>query len=165
MAIAKFSTSSGTPTAGSTYLSYVPANAFDGNGSTFWSSSTPNVDWLKMDFGSGVQHQVSKYVLQGRIVKTSPKNWVFQGSNNNSSWTTLDTRTGITFTDAETKTYDSFTDSGNIAMFRYYRISVSAVGTGGEYPQIMELELWGEDPEDPEDFGGVSFGSANMMVV
>lgn len=72
----------------------------------------------------------------GRALKT----WTFEGSNDGSSWTTLDTQTNYTaWATASTPTRFSFT---NTTAYLYYRVNISAVQTG-PYTGIGRIWLWG----------------------
>jgi len=64
-----------------------------------------------------------------------PKNWTLQGSNNGTSWTTLDTRTNETFATRLLKKTYTFTNSTSYA---YYRLNITAVGSGS----IMQMSEW-----------------------
>ncbi len=61
-----------------------------------------------------------------------PRSWIIQGSNDGSSWTTLDTRNNETFTSAN-KTYNF----ANNAAYSYYRWYVSATSGGGGAQSIQ----------------------------
>ena len=77
------------------------------------------------DFGEGNGKILRAYKIyfQGSNFGRAPKNWTFEGSNDNGNWTTLDTRTGETgWRNPETRAY-SF---NNRNLYRYYRLNVSA---------------------------------------
>jgi hypothetical protein len=147
--VSEFSYVGGTATASSTLTIYVPSNAFDNSGATFWSSQSPSVypEWLKFDFGAGTSHTVSAYNLTARTTPTvnSPKDWKFLGSTDATNWIVLDNRTNIAFTSGQTKIFDKFTSAVNISSFRYYRIHITNVISGADTAQIAEEELWGDD--------------------
>lgn len=69
------------------------------------------------------------------------KSWVFQGSNNNSTWTTLDTRTNETgwtttgVTLGQIRTYRFY----NTTPYRYYKIVAS--DWNGVSTFIVEVEM------------------------
>jgi hypothetical protein len=67
----------------------------------------------------------------------APKNFTFEGSDDGTNWTVLDTQTNQSFTSNETKTYNAFV---NNTVYRAYRINVSA-NTSGAYLGIAEMEL------------------------
>jgi hypothetical protein len=116
-------------------------SAFDGSSSYtyFNSGSFPHI--LSLDLGSSNNKIVDTYsiALPAGYSAHSANTWDFQGSNNNSSWTTLDSRSGITWTAGESKTF-SFSNS---TAYRYYRISISSGNypSGGIYVMIESLVL------------------------
>ena len=129
---------SGSASANDSDGPYVASNAFDNDNNTCWSTNTgPN--WLKYDFGVGATHAVMGYSL---FVKSdyptyAPKTWTFEGSNNNTDWTTLDTQTNIT-TWSLKNTY-TFT---NAVAYRYVRWNITATNNGGGYSIISEAEAF-----------------------
>jgi hypothetical protein len=54
----------------------------------------------------------------------SPKNWTLYGSNNNSTWTTIDSRSNASLTYA---TYSNYS-IGSPASYRYYKLEVKGGG-------------------------------------
>lgn len=136
--------SGGTATMDSLFLSYHPANAFDNNISTICSSERNPVGdpWLKYDFHSGNAKRIEKYTLRcttwtAIAVGTMPKDFLFQGSNNNSDWTTLDSQTGQIFIHGEQKDYTFQNEN----YYRYYRLIMSANNYSSGFLQIGEMEM------------------------
>lgn len=83
---------------------------------------------------------VVKYTITSAndVPARDPKNWTLQGSNNGTSWTTLNTQTNQTFASRFlTKTYTF----SNTTSYTYYRLNVTAVGSGSIL-QMGEWELW-----------------------
>ncbi|MFH0977887.1 MAG: LamG-like jellyroll fold domain-containing protein, partial [Candidatus Woesearchaeota archaeon] len=120
--------------------SYPAWRAFDNSIYTVGGIFIGTVGWWKFYFGSNNAKVVRWYKITGYSITTfSPNTWTFQGSNNDIAWTTLDTRTGITWTASEAKT---FTLSGNPNAYLYYRLSVSS-NNGAANTAIYELELMG----------------------
>ena len=68
-------------------------------------------------------------------VTGSPSAWMFQGSNDNSNWTTLDTQTGITDWDWWIVNRYKIASPGS---YRYYRLNVTA-GGGSDYMGFARL--------------------------
>jgi hypothetical protein len=106
----------------------VPANAFGAyNINTYWRSLTesPNGAWIKYDFGAGVTKTIRALKLNSdfnQSYKFGPFN--FQGSNNNSDWTTV-----ASLVDAVTANEplgDKTLSFANSTAYRYYRL----IGTG-----------------------------------
>jgi hypothetical protein len=113
------------------------AKAFDQNAGTKWLSSA--VCWLQYDFGSGATQTIKRYIVTSAndVPARDPKDWQFQGSNDGSTWTTLDTRSNQSFAARfEPKTY-SIASPG---AYRYYRLNVTANGGDGS-TQLSELGL------------------------
>lgn len=106
--------------------------AFDNILSTRWVTSVNGPAWLQYDYGTNNKKTVNGYTLTSAsdTPQRDPKDWEFQGSNNGTTWTTLDTRTGEAFTNRlENKTY-SFT---NTTPYQYYRLNVTANSGGASY--------------------------------
>jgi hypothetical protein len=123
--------------ASSVFTTAVAANAFDGDIGSKWITTTSAPGWLQYDYGAGNKNVVNGYYLTSanNNPTSDPASWQFQGSNDGTSWTTLDTRTGQVFAArAQTNEYN-FT---NTTAYQYYRLNVSAcAGTGGI--QVAEL--------------------------
>lgn len=105
------------------------ANAFNGAFSNEWaaggSSTTPW--WISLDIGPYYAGTCTSYKLaaSGAMAPgNGPKSWTFQGSNDNSSWTTLDTQTNHAALSTSVAT--TFNVSG-AASFRYYRLNITAL--------------------------------------
>jgi hypothetical protein len=117
------------------------ANAFDGSASTKWfNESGGSTGWLRYDFGSGNAWTVVRYDLTSAndVPARDPKDWQFQGSNNGTSWTTLDTQTGQTF--ASRYLTKQYAVTNNTA-YRYYRLNITANNGDSVNIQLAELAL------------------------
>lgn len=95
--------------------------AFDGKTSTGWNTATNTTNgWLRYTFQNPTI--VDAYVLTDAYGSNrQPKDWTFEGSNDGSQWTVLDTRTNEVVKSA-TKEY-FFT---NEIPYTSYRINVTA---------------------------------------
>lgn len=120
----------------STYIANErPEHAFDSSTSTYWTSAAVSSGWLRVQLATPAT--LTEYSIRRRddIPNRNPKDWTFQGSNDGSSWTTLDTQTGITWGVAgETK---NFTFS-NSTSYEYYRLNVTA-NNGDTYLSVTTL--------------------------
>ena len=132
----------GTASAETTFLTYVPANAFDGNTSTRWiSSATPA--WLEYDRGSGngvisTSYSISCGPSGSASTSDMPKNWTIEGYNG-SSWDTLATVTGeAAWSLGETRLY-TFT---NTTSYEKYRIDITLQQGGGSEIEVGELRFY-----------------------
>ena len=111
-------------------------NVFDQDSLTSWTSSAGlgTTAWVSYQLTSGI---VAKkyYILRPAATTNRPSGWVFQGSNDGSSWTTLHTVAG----DATASSYTSGT-LANATSYTYYRILVNTVA-GGTNAQIFSFEI------------------------
>ncbi len=117
---------------------YPASNAIDskvaGALGTTWGSSTLPAWWRLQLFSPEV---LTSY----RFMPASqyPIAWTFEGSNNGSTWTTLDTRSGQAPTVGAWTTPYTFT---NANPYTYYRINVTSA-SGGSIVHFYEIELGG----------------------
>jgi len=114
-----------------------------------WWSNDTTTDNIKFDFGAGVTKTLTKYRLQcawkdeGDFSATNSypftvhefdpyrcmiSGWQFQGSNDGSSWTTLNTQSGVSWD--STNSIRSF-EFSNATAYRYYRFNITSVNGGG----------------------------------
>jgi len=120
---------SGTASDDSEIAGHEGWRAFSGVSGKFWTASAGMPNWLQYQFLAATV--VADYAVSA-FGALYPKIWVFQGSNDGSTWTTLDTQTGIVFAAGSypaTQTYRFPT--GNTTAFLYYRIYVTAIGPTG----------------------------------
>jgi hypothetical protein len=94
--------------------------AFDRNTGTFWQSTVQSA-WLSYNFPTGKIIKIYGFFTPTNN-NTSPKTWTFEGSNNGSTWTTLDTQTNFV---TGVSTFYSFDISANTTSYTYYRINVT----------------------------------------
>lgn len=116
------------------------SKAFDDSNSTQWySTATAFPNWIRYQFASG--KTIRRYTITGsfNLPTYSPKTWVFEGSNDGSTWTTLDTQTSVAnWTATEKRTYNIT----NSTSYTYYRLYVTATEAGGSNGTIItEIEM------------------------
>ena len=109
--------------------------------------NNPNSKFLQFDYKGDLWLQLEYYEPQiaGSYTFTSandasgrdPKNWTVQGSNNGTTWTTLDTRTDQVF---ESRFLTKTFIFPNTTPYLFYRINVTAVGSGTLF-QMAEWRL------------------------
>jgi hypothetical protein len=125
-------------TASSTFSFSSPANAIDADGVNVWVTNGVVAAWLRLQYPTPVTLTQYKMRREDNATYTPrmPKDWTFEGSNDGTSWTVLDTRAGVTWpTVGETKSF-SFSNS---TAYTYYRINVTANNGDPSYTQINEL--------------------------
>jgi hypothetical protein len=122
--------------------------AFDRNTNLGWGSTLATA-WLSYQFPTG--KIIKRYGFLTTTNNTiNPRTWTFEGSNNGSTWTTLDTQTNFV---TGISTFFSFDISTNTTSYTYYRINVSAVQSGSSLA-ITELEM----SEVTNLYGGIVAG-------
>lgn len=135
-------TPSGIASASSNYGSggettYMPYRAFDGLGvNNAWLTSNSKTGWLAYEFPSPTK--IVKYSILGRdsTLTWSPKDWTFEGSNDDVNWDILDTQNSIS--GWTINVYKEF-NIENKKYYKKYRINASIdVGT---YMSIGELKM------------------------
>ena len=135
--------SGGTPTTLNEYnSSYSADKAFDNNNTTYAHSSGVPDWWAKYDLGVGNGKIVNKYSIRSRPDDTGSwafKDWTLQGSNNDSDWDTLDTRTNEYFGVGYQRWFTLPTY--NSTSYRYYRIYVTDTRSPGSYVAVAEIEF------------------------
>ena len=115
--------------------------AFDDivNGSNGWfSAATGQPWWLKIDLGIARRVTAflwSPYRLDAYGYANFPKDWQFQGSNDNATWTTLVSATNYSISANDTRVAVT-----NDTAYRYYRWYVTLTGDGS-YCLIADIRL------------------------
>jgi len=125
---------------------YIAASGMDGSFSSKWIASGALPQWLQYDYGSGRAAAINTYYLTSadNDATRDPSAWTFQGSNNGTTWTTLDTRSGEVF--AARKQTNTYTFTNTVA-YRYYRLNVTAEPSGTTNSlQVGDLKLKGASP-------------------
>jgi hypothetical protein len=109
-----------------------------------------NNDSTKLNYGGTGEYWQYEYASGTRTVASyslvngddspgrDPRDFRLQGSNDLRAWTTVDTRTGVTWTARNQK--KSFT-AGSPAAYRAYRLTFDATAGGGNSFQFAEIEL------------------------
>lgn len=110
---------------------------------TSWIGTGSGVDWVRYDFGSGVTKIVTKYSIQASNVNRSPKNWTLEGSNDASSWSTVDTVTNSTGWAVNEVRW--FTCDTTTTAYRYYRLNITANNGDATYTQFTQMDLYVDD--------------------
>ncbi|OLB77055.1 MAG: alpha-mannosidase [Actinobacteria bacterium 13_2_20CM_2_71_6] len=105
----------------------------------------PSTKWLAFQPTATLTFKLPQPVAAVHYTLTSandaperdPRDWTLQGSTDGTTWTTLDTRTGQTFTDrGQNKDY-GFTNS---TAYQFYRLDITANG-GAPLIQLAEVAL------------------------
>lgn len=119
-----------------------PEYAFDDSiADPYYWATTSWPQWIQYDLGAGCNRLCSGYTLQAGDSEADrmPKNFTFLGSDNASTWDTLDTQTNQTFSTSEKKTYTLGAITSHA--YRYYRLNITATGEA-EYIRLYEMEVF-----------------------
>jgi hypothetical protein len=129
-----------------------PENAFDHNIWTRWfNQDKGSTGWVQYDFGSGIPKTITRYSVGSAIdvPERDPRDWEFQGSNDGTTWTTLDTQSGQTFsTRFEMKTYPVARPTA----YRYYRLNITA-NNGAKGLHVAEFGLFSDQSHTTSNGG------------
>jgi len=125
---------------------HAPWKALDGNNesgvSSRWISSVSSSlpQWISYKFDAPVIAR-NYYIVPetGGCADRAPKDFILQGSNNGTSWTTLDTRSNITLSNYKSAGL-SFSVN-NPGSYTYYRLYVTAVN-GSIVVSIQHIKLF-----------------------
>ncbi|MDF2190719.1 gliding motility-associated C-terminal domain-containing protein [Paraflavitalea sp. CAU 1676] len=92
-----------------------------------------------------------------------PKNWILAASNDAAAWTTIDTRTNETFGGRnETRTFDI--PMANQAVYKYYRLTISAIGSGTNFQMSEWRLLEGLPPAAPTVLAGLATAGSEILL-
>lgn len=108
----------------------------------YWIGKNGGTDWVKIDLGEGNSKILKRYGIRVNVVPEpdrAPKNWTMEGSNDDSSWDTLDTVANETsWGSGEAR---AFTCDVQTTSYRYFRLNITANNGNVTYTQIMDLYL------------------------
>ncbi len=132
----------GTATANGNSVGNPPSQVIDGSSTTGWDINAGGPHWLKVDLGSGNAKVAKAYSIvafdTASGMFTSPstiQDFNLQGSDDDTNWDTLDTRSGVTsWVAGEMKSY-TFTNTND---YRYYKLNMTA-NNGGSNWRVAEF--------------------------
>lgn len=122
-----------------------------------WSISKTPPFILNIDFGENNEKEVNSYSIT--IINSSnypstingsyPKNWTLQGSNNNSTWDTLDTQSNINFGTTVTLKFNINSSKS----YRYYKLNITNTSVSNQL-SIAQIHLYDSTNNDIISCGG-----------
>ena len=123
-AMTSYTAPSGTVSSSQEPTEYESWRAFDGNPTDTWgyNDGTNGITlpaWIQYEFPTATL--INVYAFYQGPLETFPRSWTFQGSNDGSTWTTLDTQTGY---QGQSGTANVFPIS-NATAYQFYRINVT----------------------------------------
>lgn len=133
---------SGTASASSQLPTALAWQAFGGTG---WETDVGTLTgWLSYEFPSAEIVQFYIITALGTaspsfVEEDAPRDWTFEGSNDGSTWTTLDTQTGQAFRSLDRRPF--FFD--NTTTYLHYRLNISANNGDTNGVGVSRLEMFG----------------------
>jgi hypothetical protein len=119
---------------------FTPDKTYDGNTSTPWVSQTVGLtfdEWIKYLLSSGKTLRKIDLYIVGTPSYTRIKNFTIQGSNNDSSWTTVYTGVGPDIPDQ----WVSFEFSNSTA-YTYYKIEITSQYVTAQQTGFYEIKMY-----------------------
>lgn len=147
-------------TASSNFGAEPPANAFDQYSTTYWTTAAVPTGWLQAQLATAAV--VPRYSIKRRDDNPARNAtaWTFEGSNDGSVWTVLDTRSAITWpTAGENKSFVTT----NTTAYLYYRLNITANG-GDTYLSVATLTLESLPALDSSGNGRGGFYLGNLAL-
>ena len=130
--------------ASGTTWGHLPEYAFDDNLGTKWLHFVSENAWISYYFEGGAVVNYYTITSADDVPERDPKDWLFQGSNDGNTWTTLDEQNDQNFNSRfEKKAY--LLD--NSPSFNYYRFYVTENHGDGSI-QLQQLEFIGTKNDD-----------------
>ncbi|MDR1295628.1 MAG: GH92 family glycosyl hydrolase, partial [Bifidobacteriaceae bacterium] len=123
------------------------ANILDGNSRTKWLSNSVAPWWAIYEADEPVLIREYTLTSANDSVERDPAAWTIAGSEDGTSWTTLDSRTGQSFGARYEVRQFSITqpqvdDAVTYRPYKFFRFTVTARGGGGSGSQMMQLGDW-----------------------
>jgi hypothetical protein len=131
---------SGVCSASSNYSATPAYYAFDHGNTNGWITNGTSTGWIQYQFASAVtitSYEVTPWSTDN-FPSRSPTAWTLEGSNDGSTWTTLDTRTYSS--SAWLLNTPALFGIASPGSYAYYRLNVTANGGDG-YMGVQELSL------------------------
>lgn len=124
--------------------SYAAYKAFDGQATTQWANGYEEgsttirelISWLGIKMPS--PKKVIGYTLSGFSYEAYPATWIFQGSDDGTSWIDIDTRSVGTELAGKEKTYYL----AGVAKHQYYRVYITVYGKYLIIPKFQVIEVY-----------------------
>ncbi len=131
----------------SDYLENYPAgNAFDGvkENSSRWLASKGDHMYFVYQFKTATKVNAIRICIPGNNYQSerAPKEWKFYGSNDNSSWDELDSRSNqVGWSASEERLFDFRNDTS----YQYYKFDCTANNGNADYTMLWEMEFYARD--------------------
>ena len=104
-------------------------------------------EWIKLQLPHKIRLEYMKIWLKDNDPQRIPQDWILYGSDDNTNWTELFSKTGQGAVNENT--YTVHTNS----MYNYLAVVVTKISIQNDYFRIVELEYFGTPEYDPEAHG------------
>ncbi|UIX30175.1 GH92 family glycosyl hydrolase [Streptomyces sp. GQFP] len=122
----------------------VKENLVDVEPSTKWLTFAPT-GWVEFDLAAPVEVVTYALTSANDHDERNPQDWTLRGSADGTNWTTVDARTGESFSEPfQTKTYDI----ASPAEYRHFRLEISK-NNGGGILQLADVQFSKGGGADP----------------
>lgn len=161
---------------GSGYFAWTAFDGVTGTNSSGWFTANVAAPWWLRRQWVGQSKRWTSYTITAIPAPNSnpglwgPRDWLLQGSNDGTNWTTIDTRTGINTwapTGGDSKTF-VIQDPGN---FQYYRHYVTANNGYAQGTGYAELSFSADNPPVALDLRSIAYtalaspAKASLLVI
>lgn len=132
----------------------------DPTGTKYWrSTNTALPHWIKGYRGDFPLFKPARFGIIPQTPTAAPKDFILEGSDNGSSWTTVATYTSIgSWVSGVEKTFDVTS-----ANWKYFRITASALDGGGNQMEIKEFKLYPYSTAVLDDFHSSNHGKRFLV--
>ena len=148
-----------TVTGTATY-SGAPWNAFKSSSAFYFSSNHIPEPWVKIDFVSA--KTITEYSIKVPAAEAgsgqTAKDFKLQGSDNDSTWTDVDIRTGVSTWASEPDLTISFICNATTGPYRFYRIYVTDQNSANYYTAFTYIDLKESGPATIVSASGLGIG-------
>jgi hypothetical protein len=119
---------------------------FDNQKDTKWLDLAPDGSWIQYAYAPGIAGRLTSYTLTSAndAPERDPAQWHLQGSNDGgASWTTVDSQTGVAFSERHQKRAFPVTGAPT---YKAYRLNITKVWdrSNANSVQLAEMELLGQ---------------------
>lgn len=125
--------------------SHPASHAFDGLAATYWTTTSGTLTgWLKVQFPA--KRTLGSYAVRAIAdnATAAPNDWTFQGSQDDSTWVTLDTQVDQVFAAGELKTYTL----AACQAYKYYRLNITSNNGHATLLGLAEFDLMDGTDDD-----------------
>jgi len=119
-------------------------SAFDDSSATKWLDfgGADGTSWIAYQYGGSAQYKIAQYsmISANDAQHRDPKDWNIEGSNDGSTWTIVDTQSGIEFTSrGQTQTFS--VANASVGLYEYYRLNITDLWDSGTANSVQLEEI------------------------